>query len=156
LDLYSIVKVIHIISATILFGTGIGIAFFMLMGLRSKNMDERRYAARFTVVADFTFTLPAVTLQPLTGAWLVWQGGFVWTDYWLVVTYALYIVAGLCWLPVVYLQIAMKRMLDRQAIDGAFDERAFNRLFRWWFALGWPAFGGLVVIFGLMVVKPTW
>jgi uncharacterized membrane protein len=149
LDLYSIVKVIHIISATILFGTGIGIAFFMLMGLRSKNMDERRYAARFTVVADFTFTLPAVTLQPLTGAWLVWQGGFVWTDYWLVVTYALYIVAGLCWLPVVY-------MLDRLAIDGAFDERAFNRLFRWWFALGWPAFGGLVVIFGLMVVKPTW
>ena len=156
MDLYSIVKVIHIISATILFGTGIGIAFFMLMGLRSKEPEERLYAARFTVIADFTFTLPAVILQPLTGAWLVWQGGFVWTDYWLVVTYALYILAGLCWLPVVYLQIAMKRMLDRQAIDGTFDERAFYRLFLWWFALGWPAFGGLVIIFGLMVMKPTW
>ncbi|MBK7163565.1 MAG: DUF2269 domain-containing protein [Sphingomonadales bacterium] len=156
MDLYSIVKVLHIISATILFGTGIGIAFFMLMGVRSKEPGERRYAARFTVVADFTFTLPAVILQPLTGAWLVWQGGFIWTDYWLVVTYALYMLAGVCWIPVVYLQIAMKRMLDRQAIDGIFDERAFNRLFRWWFALGWPAFGGLIVIFGMMVMKPTW
>lgn len=156
MDLYSIIKVLHIVSATILFGTGIGIAFFMLMGLRSKEPGERRYAARFTVVADFTFTLPAVILQPLTGAWLVWQGGFVWTDYWLVVTYTLYMLAGACWIPVVYLQIAMKQMLDRQAIDGIFDERAFNRLFRWWFALGWPAFGGLIVIFGMMVMKPTW
>lgn len=156
MDLYSIVKVIHIISATIVFGTGLGIAYFMLMGQQSRDFVERRFAARATVLADYTFTLPAVIVQPLSGAWLVWIAGFDWTDLWLVGTYALYVLAGLCWVPVVFIQIAMKRMLDRQAVDGIFDEVAFGRLFRWWFALGWPAFGSLVVIFLLMVIKPSW
>lgn len=156
MDLYSTVKLIHIISATIVFGTGLGIAFFMLMGQRSRDFVKRRFAARATVLADTIFTLPAVIVQPISGAWLVWQAGFGWTEFWLVGTYMLYLVAGLCWVPVVVIQIAMKRMLERQAVDGTFDEAAFNRLFRWWFALGWPAFGGLVVIFGLMVMKPSW
>jgi uncharacterized membrane protein len=156
LDLYSIVKIIHIVSATIVFGTGLGIAYFMLMGQRSSDFVERRFSARITVLADYIFTLPAVIVQPLSGAWLVWKAGFDWTDLWLVGTYTLYIVAGLCWVPVVCIQATMKRMLDRQAIDGVFDEAAFSRLFRWWFALGWPAFGGLVIIFALMVMKPTW
>lgn len=156
MDLYSIVKVMHIISSTIVFGTGLGIAYFMLMGQRSRDFVERRFAARMTVLADYIFTLPAVIMQPLTGAWLVWRAGFDWTDLWLVGTYGLYVLAGLCWVPVVVIQIEMKRMLDSQTLDGAFDEAAFNRLFRWWFTLGWPAFGGLVVIFGLMVAKPSW
>lgn len=156
MDQYSIVKIIHIISATIVFGTGLGIAYFMLMGQRSRDFHERRFAARVTVLADYTFTLPTVIVQPLSGAWLVWKAGFDWNDFWLVGTYALYALAGLCWVPVVFIQFAMKRMLDRQAVDGTFNEAAFNRLLRWWFALGWPAFGGLVVIFGLMVIKPSW
>ena len=95
MDLYSLVKIIHIISATIVFGTGLGMAYFMLMGQRSRDFVERRFAARVTVLTDYTFTLPAVIVQPLSGAWLVWKGGFDWTDFWLVGTYALYVIAGL-------------------------------------------------------------
>ncbi len=156
MDLYSLIKTLHIISATIVFGTGIGIANFMFFGSRSRVPVERAFAARMTVKADFLFTLPAVIVQPLSGAWLVWQGGFLWSDYWLVVTYGLYLLAALCWVPVVFIQIRMKVMLEAHARGEAIDEAAYDRLFRNWFVLGWPAFGGLVVIFWLMVTKPTW
>jgi uncharacterized membrane protein len=73
----------------------------------------------------------------------------------LTATYALYVVAALCWLPVVVIQIRMKRMLEREASGEGIDLRLYNRLFRTWFLLGWPAFGGLVVVFFLMVLKPT-
>lgn len=156
MDLYSLIKTLHIISATIVFGTGIGIANFMFFGSRSRVPVERAFAARMTVKADFLFTLPAVIVQPLTGAWLVWQGGFLWDDYWLVVTYGLYFLAALCWVPVVFIQIRMKVMLEAQARGETLDEAAYDRLFRKWFVLGCPAFGGLVIIFWLMVTKPTW
>src|SRR4028119_675826 len=88
------------LSATVLFGTGAGIAFFMLKGQMSGVPAARRFSAATTVTADFLFTLPAVIIQPLSGAWLVWRGGFDATDRWLVITYGLYLLAGLCWLPV--------------------------------------------------------
>ena len=156
MDSYLLVKTIHIVSAAILFGTGIGIAHFMFFGHRSGVPVEQAFAARMTVRADFLFTLPAVIVQPLSGAWLVWRGGFAWGDYWLVLSYAFYILAGLCWIPVVAIQIRMKTMLEARARGGAFDKDGYARLFRWWFALGWPAFGGIVIVFWLMVAKPTW
>ena len=156
MDLYSLVKTLHILSATIVFGTGIGIANFMFFGSRSRVPVERAFAARMTVKADFLFTLPSVIIQPLSGAWLVWHGGFRWDDYWLVVTYGLYLLAALCWVPVVFIQIRMKRLLEASARGEAIDEAAYVRLFRNWFILGWPGFGGLVVLFWLMVTKPTW
>lgn len=156
MDSYSLIKALHIISSAVLFGTGAGIAFFMLMGCRSADFAARRFAAGMTVKADFLFTLPAAIVQPLTGFWMVWTAGYAWNELWLVVTYALYALAALCWFPVVALQIGMKRMLDDQARSQPFDQAAFDRCFRWWFALGWPAFGGLVVVFWLMVAKPTW
>lgn len=156
MDIYLLVKTLHIISATIVFGTGIGIANFMFFGHRSGSVIERAFAARMTVKADFLFTLPSVIVQPASGAWLVWQGGFRWNDDWLVLAYGLYLLAGLCWIPVVVIQMRMKALLEAQLRGGAFDEARYYRLFRLWFVLGWPAFGGLIVIFWLMVTKPTW
>jgi uncharacterized membrane protein len=156
MDLYLAVKTLHVISATILFGTGIGIAYFMFFGLRGGLVQERAFAARMTVKADFLFTLPAVIFQPLSGAWLVWHGGFRWDDYWLVLTYGLYLLAGACWVPVVLIQMRIRTMLEGKLRGEAFDEAAYDRLFRVWVALGWPAFGGLIVIFWLMVTKSTW
>jgi uncharacterized membrane protein len=156
LYLYFFVKTLHVLSATVLFGTGAGIAFFMLKGHQSNVPAARRFAAAATVRADFLFTLPAVIVQPLSGAPLVWKGGFDWRDRWLVVTYALYLVAGACWLPVVAIQMRMKAMLDAAAVTGNLDDAMLARLFVWWFALGWPAFGGLIVVFYLMVAKPSW
>ena len=154
MDLYSIVKTLHIISSTILFGTGIGIAFFMLRSHFTNNHHEKLYAARNTVLADMIFTLPAVIVQPLTGMWLVWQGGYGWMDLWLVVTYVIYIIAGLCWLPVVWIQIQLKNMLVESVANGTELPKRYHKLFKIWFLLGWPAFAGLVVVFFLMVAKP--
>ena len=156
MDAYSLVKTLHIISATIVFGTGVGIASFLFFGHRSAVPAERAFAARMTVRADFLFTLPAVIVQPLSGAWLVVHGGFPWNDDWLLATYALYALAAACWIPVVAIQIRMKAMLEAHARGGAFDEARYRRLFHWWFALGWPAFGGLIIVFWLMVTKPAW
>jgi uncharacterized membrane protein len=156
LDLYFFVKTLHVLSATVLFGTGAGIALFMLKGHLSGVPTARRFAAVTTVRADFLFTLPAVIVQPLTGAWLVWRGGFDWSDRWLVVTYALYLLAGACWLPVVAIQMRMKAILEAEALTGSLDEVMLSRLFGWWCVLGFPAFGGLIVVFYLMVAKPSW
>ena len=154
-DLYLAIKVLHILSATVLFGTGIGIAYF-LWSSRHSDDAARLFAARTTVRADLYFTLPAVILQPLTGFWLAWLGGMQLGEKWLVVSYGLYLLAGACWLPVVWIQYRMMRMLERKVAGGDFDAVAFERLRRTWFWLGWPAFGGVILVFHLMVAKPAW
>jgi uncharacterized membrane protein len=156
MDAYAIVKTVHIISATVLFGTGLGTAFFFWRAHAPGNEAGRLIAARTTVLADWLFTTPAVLLQPLTGAWLIGRAGFRSDDLWLIATYGLYAVAGLCWIPVVAIQLRMKRMLEDEAAGQPIDRSAYQRLFRTWFLLGWPAFGGLIVIFFLMVLKPGW
>lgn len=153
--LYFLVKTLHIIFSTILFGTGIGIAFFMFCSRYAKNVHEKYYAARFTVLADYVFTAPAVILQPLTGIWLIINGGYDPMALWLKWTYALYILAGVCWLPVVWIQIQLKKMTAEAATFGQALPERYHRLFRIWFCLGWPAFGGLIAIFFLMVFKPA-
>lgn len=155
IDAYLVIKTLHIISATVLFGTGLGIAFFFWSS-RQSNDHARLFAARTTVLADFLFTLPAVILQPLTGVWLILNGGFDPRAYWILISLGLYALAGLCWIPVVWLQIRMKRMLEASVAGREFDERAYGRLKRIWFLLGWPAFVALVAVLWLMVSKPTW
>jgi uncharacterized membrane protein len=156
MDLYELIKVVHVLSATILFGTGLGTAFFFWRAHAVENEDGRLFAARTTVLADYVFTAPAVVLQPLTGVWLVTQAGIEWNDLWLTATYGLYALAAICWLPVVVIQLRMKRMLEREATGEAIDRQLYERLFRRWFILGWPAFGGLIAVFFLMVLKPSW
>jgi uncharacterized membrane protein len=112
------------------------------------------FAARTTVVADMLFTLTAGIVQPVSGFWLVWTAGHDPLAGWLIVTYALYLLALACWLPVVWLQLRMRDMLAVQVRGEAFDASRFRRYFRWWFALGWPAFIGLIGVFWLMVAKP--
>lgn len=156
MDVYAIVKTAHILSGTILFGTGLGTAFFFWRAHAPGNETGRLVAARTTVLVDFLFTAPAVLVQPITGAWMVANAGFPWSDLWLIATYGLYLMAALCWLPVVAIQLRMKRMLEREAAGEDIDRQFYDRLFRAWFVLGWPAFGGLVVVFFLMVLKPSW
>jgi uncharacterized membrane protein len=155
MDWYLTIRALHILSATILFGTGLGTAFFMLRSRFTDNLHEKFLAARNTVLADYLFTAPAVIIQPLTGFWLISQGGYGWTDLWLVTTYIIYAVAGLCWLPVVWIQIQLKNMLAHSVQTGETLPARYHTLFRTWFILGWPAFIGLVVVFFLMVFKPV-
>lgn len=152
--LYEAVKTIHIISSTILFGTGVGIAFFFFMGMRSGDPSASWFAARTTVIADMAFTLTAGIVQPLSGFLLIHLTGQDPAQPWLIATYLIYLIALACWLPVVWLQLRIRDMW-RARLDGAeMDETLLRARTRMWFGLGWPAFGGLVTVFWLMVAKP--
>ncbi len=155
MDLYTVTKTIHILSSTILFGTGIGIAFFMFRSTFTQELNEKFFAARTTVLADTFFTLPAVIIQPLSGIALIHLGGFNWDDFWLTATYAIYVLAGVCWIPVVWIQIQLKDMIQEYLKRKSELPERYHRLFKMWFLLGWPAFVGLVVVFYLMIAKPV-
>ena len=152
---YVLVKWIHVVSSTILFGTGIGSAYYMLAASLRREPRVVYAVVRNVVVADWLFTTPTVILQPLTGIWLVHLAGFPWTSAWIVWSIVLYFVAGACWLPVVWMQIGMREMA-RIAVEQetALPERYFRYL-RVWIALGIPAFFALVTVFYLMVAKPA-
>lgn len=154
MDFYLLIKTAHIISSTILFGTGIGIAFFMVRSYFTDSLQEKLYAAKNTVLADYIFTFPAVVIQPLTGIALVHMSGYAWNDLWLSATYILYMIAGLCWIPVVWIQIQLKNMVANSLLENQALPDRYHRLFKIWFLLGWPAFLSLIAIFFLMVSKP--
>lgn len=150
MDPYLTAKWLHILSSTVLFGTGIGTAFQMVWSWYSGDIRAIHTTARGVVLADWLFTTPAGIVQPLTGIWLVWLQGYSLTEPWLVVTYALYLLAFFCWAPVVHLQI---RIRDLTADTDNVPPLA-KRAFRVWLILGWPAFGALVMVLWLMVNKP--
>ncbi len=156
MDAYSLIKTVHILGAAVLFGTGAGIAFFMLRGWLSKDTRVHAEVASGVVLADFAFTLPAVILQPLTGYLLIAGAGFDPLELWLVVSYGLYVLTGVCWLPVVWIQMRMKQMAVDAVLSGEALPGRYNRLFAVWCALGVPAFASVVAIFWLMVAKPQW
>lgn len=155
MDLYVLIKTIHVISSTILFGTGLGIAFFMFRSRFSDDLHEKFFAIRTTVLADYIFTAPAALVQPATGAWLIWKGGFQGTESWLLATYVLYAIAAACWLRVVWIQIKLRHILAACVSKGQSLPALYHRLFRTWFLLGWPAFIGLIAVFFLMILKPA-
>ena len=152
---YLLVKWLHVLSSTVLFGTGLGSAFYMFFTNRSGNVQAIAAVSRRVVQADWLFTTPTAILQPLTGAWLVHLAGFPWTSRWVLWSLVLYVVAGACWVPVVWLQIRMARMAESAARERAALPPLFWRYHAVWTALGWPAFLAFVAIFYLMVVKPA-
>ncbi|MEM7442974.1 MAG: DUF2269 domain-containing protein [Pseudomonadota bacterium] len=155
MTLYDFVKWLHILSSTVLFGTGLGTAFHLWVSHRRGSPNQIALAARNTVLADWLFTLPSGVVQPLTGFWMIWLAGWdVWAS-WLVASYALFVLALGCWLPVVAIQIKAHRLAQAaDRTDTNLPDR-FYRLMRYWFWLGWPAFIGLIAIFALMVAKPV-
>jgi uncharacterized membrane protein len=151
---YLVLKYLHIVGATILFGTGLGIAFFLFLAVRSRDVVSIAATLRTVVLADFLFTAPAVIAQLVTGTLLAVIAGIPLTTRWIVVSLALYVLVGICWLPVVAIQIRMKRLAEAAATAGGPLPPEFDRLYRVWFTLGWPAFLGVLVILALMIFKP--
>jgi uncharacterized membrane protein len=155
MNAYAALKFVHVVSATVLFGTGLGTAFFMWMSHRSGNVVAIAHAARLTVLADWLFTTPAVIVQPLSGIALMWFVGYPLTTSWLLLSIALYVLAGACWLPVVALQLRVRNISAAAARDGRALPPEYYRCMRWWFALGWPAFVAVLGAFWLMIAKPS-
>ncbi|WP_291842883.1 DUF2269 domain-containing protein [Maricaulis sp.] len=152
MELYPVLRLIHILGAAVLFGSGAAIAFFMLMAWRSGERAGFALVARHVVLADWVFTASAVVLQPVSGLALAHVAGWSLTAPWLVASVALYLFIGACWLPVVWIQMRVKRLLAEA--DGPAIPEAVHRLMRIWFALGWPAFAALIALVWLMITKP--
>jgi uncharacterized membrane protein len=152
---YLVAKWLHVLSSTILFGTGIGSAFYMLMASLKGDPRTVWFVVRYVVIADWVFTTTAIVVQPLTGLWLIHLAGFDWRATWVFWSIVLYLVAGACWLPVVWMQVRMREMARAAAEAGAPLPGRYHRFLRLWIALGIPAFLALVVVFYLMVAKPA-
>lgn len=152
---YLWVKWLHIVSSTVLLGTGAGIAFFFVRAVRSGDVRVIAAVSREVVLADGIFTATAVIVQPLTGLLLVMNAGFLLSSPWILASAGLYVLIGCCWLPVVWLQIQMRNVAVAAAASWSPLPPAFTRYYRWWFWLGWPAFLAILVIFYLMVAKPV-
>lgn len=148
-------RLVHVLGATVLFGTGIGIAFFMVMAVRTSDPRIVAHVAGIVVIADTVFTATAVVLQPLTGYGLARSIGWPLNEGWIILSLVLYVIVGLFWLPVVWIQIRLRNMARYAAAETTPLPPAFYRLYRIWFAFGFPAFFSVVAIFWLMLTKPA-
>jgi uncharacterized membrane protein len=155
MTLYFVIKYLHVLGAIVILGTGTGIAFFMLTAHRSGDAAFIARTASAVVIADMLFTASAVVLQPLTGGWLMLLTSTGFAERWLAASLGLYVVAGLFWIPVIFMQIEMRdlaRLADAQG--GELPPRYFA-LFRRWFWFGIPGFGSVMMILWLMIAKPV-
>ncbi|MCD6047252.1 MAG: Integral rane protein [Gammaproteobacteria bacterium] len=153
MTLYLWLKFIHVVSSTILFGTGIGTACNMLLAHRSKDVHIIATTARYVVAADWVFTGTTGFLQPVTGLWMVYLAGYPLTATWVLGSTVGYLIAALCWFPVVYLQIKMRDCAVEADKNNTPLPEKYYRYFTYWFWLGWPAFISLIIVFYLMTNK---
>ena len=152
---YFWVKWIHILSSTLLLGTGLGIAFFFWIAHRRGDAREIAATAQTVVLADACFTAPAVIVQLVTGLWLAELLHLPLSVYWLQAALFLFVLVGCCWLPVLWLQIRARNLARAAVASGSALPAAYHSAMRWWFWLGWPAFVSVIAIFWLMVMKPS-
>lgn len=149
-----LLRLAHVIGATVLFGTGAGIAFFMVMALRTGNPSVIAHVASTVVVADTVFTATAVILQPITGYLLARSIGWPLTEGWILLSLGLYVLTGLFWLPVVWIQLRLRDLARHAGMAEQPLPAEFARLYRIWFLCGFPAFFSVIAIFWLMLTKP--
>ena len=152
---YMVVKWLHILSSTFLFGTGIGSAFYMLFTSLSRDVRAIAVVSRNVVLADWIFTATTVVIQPLTGFYLIHLAGFPLQSRWIMYSIGLYFLAGACWLPVVWIQMRMRDMAQVAARENSELPARYWRYLKIWTTLGIPAFFALVIVFWLMVAKPV-
>lgn len=150
---YLALKYLHILSMVLLFGTGLGSAFYKWMADRSRNLEHIAITNRNVVLADWIFTTPTVIFQPVSGIWLAYLAGIPLTTNWISISLALYVFAGICWIPVVWLQIRMSKLADAALETKSILNDDYWRYARLWFWLGVPAFISMVLVVFLMVFK---
>jgi uncharacterized membrane protein len=152
---YLVLKWIHVLSSTLLFGTGLGSAYYMLFTSLTREARAVSIVVRYVVLADWLFTSTTIVIQPVTGVLLARMAGWPLSTPWLAWSMGLYFLAGACWLPVVWIQLQMRDMAHQAVANGTPLPARYWRFLRCWVLLGIPAFLALVVVFYLMVAKPT-
>jgi uncharacterized membrane protein len=154
MSLYLLLKTLHILSSTLLFGTGLGSAYYALRAWRSGELPVIATTFRHLVTADWLFIATTAVFQPLSGLALAKLAGWPLSQSWLLWSAGLFVLAGLCWLPVLWLQMRVRDMAAEALHNGGELPEQAHRYMRIWFALGWPAFVAFIAIFWLMVAKP--
>ncbi|MGJ7527126.1 DUF2269 family protein [Variovorax sp. GB1P17] len=154
MNTYLVLKWLHIVSSVLMVGTGLGSAFYMFFTNRSGSVPAQAVVSRLVVRADWWFTTPTVILQPVTGFALAHMAGWPLSTPWLALSLTLFVIAGLCWLPVVWLQIRMAAIAAQAHRDTTPLPPLYARYQRYWELLGYPAFVAMAVVFWLMVNKP--
>ena len=152
---YLFLKYSHLLSMVLLFGTGLGSAFYKWMADRNGNIQNIAITNKHVVFADWVFTTPTVIIQPLTGIWMASIIGWPLTTDWILISLILYFIAGACWLPVVFLQIRMQKISELALKNNTELPKGYWRYARIWFWLGVPAFIAMVLVVLLMVFKHT-
>ena len=155
MNLYLVLKTVHILSSVLLVGTGFGTAFYLFFANRSGSIETQVVVSRLVVRADTWFTTPAVIVQPLSGFALAHVAGWPLTTPWIVASLVLYVLAGACWVPVLFLQVRMARTVAADHVAGRALSASYARDARLWERLGYPAFVAMVGIYVLMVNKPA-
>jgi uncharacterized membrane protein len=155
MTIHFVIKYLHMLGAIVILGTGIGIAFFMLMAHLSKDASFIARTAGVVVIADTFFTLSAVIAQPITGAELMMVESISIKEHWVLASLALYVIAGLFWIPVVFMQVEMRDLARVAAEKGTPLPPRYFSLFRRWFIFGIPGFGSVMTILWLMIAKPA-
>lgn len=148
------IRLAHVIGATVLLGTGAGIAFFMVVVRQTENPVLIAHVSGTVVIADTLFTATAAIFQPITGYLLAESIGWPLTEGWVFLSLMLYVFTGLFWLPVVWIQIRLRDIARLAAKDNTPLPTQWFRLYRIWFACGFPAFFAVIGIFWLMLMKP--
>lgn len=152
---YLIAKWLHVLSSTLLFGTGLGSAYYMFFASRTRDPRVIAVVVRHVVRADWLFTTTTIVFQPASGLYMAQLIGLPLTTPWILWSFVLYFVAGACWLPVVWMQIRMRAMAEQAVRTGGALPPRYWQMLRAWTALGVPAFLALVAVFWLMVAKPA-
>ncbi len=145
----------HVIGACVLLGTGAGIAFFMVLAQRGNDPNKIVPVAQIVVIADFVFTATAAIAQPITGLWLSWYQGWSISDGWVLWAICLYVVVGVFWVPVVWIQAQLRDLAIKAQKTGMPLSVRYHRLYAIWFACGFPAFAAVLAIVWLMLTKPV-
>ena len=149
-----VLRLIHVIGAAVLFGTGIGIAFFMVMAHRTRNPAIISHVAGIVVLADALFSASAVIAQPISGYLLARSAGWSLDTPWISLSLGLYVLTGLFWLPVVWIQVQLRNLAAEAVASKSELPVRYYRLYLIWFICGFPAFAAVIGILWLMLTKP--
>ena len=155
MNTYLVIKWLHIVSSVLMVGTGLGSAFYMFFANRSGSLQAQAVISRLVVRADWWFTTPTAIVQPVSGFLMAWMAGWPLGTPWLALSLLLYVLAGACWLPVLWLQLRMAAMTQQAVAGQTALPPLYWRYARWWEWLGYPAFVAMAVVFFLMVNKPA-
>lgn len=153
MNTYLLLKWLHILSSTVLFGTGIGTASVFVFAHHTRDVKTIANVSRYVVTADWVFTGTSGIVQPLTGLLMVYLAGYSFTAFWIWGSIIGYLIAAFCWFPVVYLQIQMRNFASESLQNGMKLPDQYYQCYRLWISLGCPAFTSLIVVFYFMTTK---